>query len=375
MKKALIVATVVKKHIMQFHLPTLEMLKDNGWETHVAGGNDYINPSDCRIPHCDVYHEIDFARFPFHVKNIKAYRELKKIIDKGGYDLIHCHTPVGGVLTRLAARGARKKGTKVFYTAHGFHFFKGAPLLNWLIYYPVEWLCSYMTDCIITVNEEDYRRAKKRFRAKNTEKINGVGVNVEASKNTDAENTGKDMGITEDDIVLLSVGEVRKLKNHKTIIKAMAMLLEKRIHYIIAGEGNLEKELVKLAESLGVSDRVHLLGYRNDISALIGMSDIFCFPSYREGLSVAVMEAMAGGLPVLASRIRGNTDLIDEGMGGFLYRPDDVDGFAEGIEKLCADRQCAREMTQYNLKKIKMYDVVAVCAQLRKIYNENGVEL
>lgn len=376
MKKVLIVATVVKKHIMQFHLPTLKMFKEWGWETHVAGGNDYAIPSDCRIPHCDVYHEIDFARFPFHPKNVKAYRELRRIADEGRFDLIHCHTPVGSVLARLASRNARKKGTKVFYTAHGFHFFKGASILNWLIYYPVEWLCSYMTDCIITMNNEDYTRAKARLHARKIEFINGVGVDLSFMKEVEKNKALRtDLGLNDTDVMLLSVGELIDRKNHKTILKAMAKLNRGDVHYVIAGDGEKRDMLEAMAKELGIADKVHFLGYRKDIYSIVKACDIFCFASYQEGLPVALMEAMAGNLPVLASRIRGNTDLIDEGKGGFLYDCDDAEGFSEGIKFLCENKDVAERLAEYNEEKIKLYDVDTVCAQLKKIYEENGVEL
>ncbi len=375
MKKVLIVATVVKKHIMQFHIPTLKMFKEMGWETHVAGGNDYAIPSDCRIPHCDVYHEIDFARFPFHPKNIKAYKELKGVIDTNKFDVVHCHTPVGSVLARLGARNARKKGTKVFYTAHGFHFFKGAPLSNWLLYYPVEKLCSYLTDCLITINDEDYQRAVKKFHAVKTELIPGVGVDTKKIMQAQGCGIRKDIGAKAGDILLLSVGEVRALKNHRTIIDAMARLKNKRVHYVIAGEGDITEELKDRADKLGVGENVHFTGYRKDIYDIIKECDIFCFPSLREGLSVAVMEAMAGSLPVVASRIRGNTDLICEGKGGFLYHPDDSEGFAAGLEQLIENKALRLSMGAYNAEKITGYDVTMVCEKLRDIYAESGVLL
>lgn len=165
-KKVLFVATVVKTHMMQFHLPYLKMFQEMGWETAVASKNDYENPEDCRIPYCDTYYDVPFERLPWKRKNILAYRMLKRIIDEGEYDIVHCHTPVGALIARLAARKARKKGTKVIYTAHGFHFFSGAPLQNWLLFYPPEWLLAPLTDVLITINQEDYLRAKKKLRAK-----------------------------------------------------------------------------------------------------------------------------------------------------------------------------------------------------------------
>lgn len=177
MKKVLFVATVVKTHIMEFHIPYLKMFKEMGWETAVAARNDYENPADCVIPYCDTYYNIPFERNPLKPGNLKAYKELKHIIDEGEYDIIHCHTPVGAMLTRLAAKQARKKGTKVFYTAHGFHFYKGAPAINWILYYPVEkWLSRY-TDVLITINKEDFERAKT-FRAGKVCYVPGVGIDL-----------------------------------------------------------------------------------------------------------------------------------------------------------------------------------------------------
>ena len=182
-KKVLFTATVVKTHINVFHLPYLKWFKEQGYEVHVAAKNDFVN-EPCIIPNCDKFYDINFARFPFSKANIKAYKQLKKIITENNYDIIHCHTPVAGVLARLAARNCKK--TTVIYTAHGFHFFKGAPLLNWLIYYPVERFCARFTDKLITINKEDYERAQ-HFKLRKNGKVyyvSGVGIDIEKIRNT-----------------------------------------------------------------------------------------------------------------------------------------------------------------------------------------------
>ena len=177
MKKVLFVAKVVRSHIATFHLPYLKMFKEMGWETAVAAHNDYDDPRDCVIPNCDTFFDVPFERFPLSPNNVTSYRQLKKIIDAGEYDIIHCHTPVSAMITRLAALSARKRGTKVIYTAHGFHFFKGAPLINWLLYFPVEWFLARYTDALITINKEDYARAQK-FAAKKVYYVPGVGIDT-----------------------------------------------------------------------------------------------------------------------------------------------------------------------------------------------------
>lgn len=369
-KRVLFVATVVKTHIMTFHLPALQLFQEMGWETAVAARNDYEVYDDCRIPYCDAFYDIPFERAPYHPRNILCYQQLKRVIDEGGYDLIHCHTPVGGVLGRLAARGARKNGTRVLYTAHGFHFFQGAPLKNWLLYYPVERACAPLADGILTINEEDYRLAQKRLKTKQVIQVPGVGIDTERLANARGKRQElcNEYGIGTDDKIILSVGELSKRKNQKVIIKALSRPGMERVHYVIAGEGALRQELETYAAKLQVQDRLHLLGFRNDIAELLKSSDAFVFPSYQEGLPVSVMEAMAAGIPVVVSRIRGNVDLIDEEQGGVLCAPEDADAFANGIVRLIRDPEFAAQCTEHNLRKISGYDKRIVTEQLRKVY-------
>lgn len=372
MKKVLFVATVVKTHIMEFHIPYLKMFKEEGWETAVAARNDYENPADCVIPYCDIYYNIPFERNPLKPGNLKAYKELKHIIDEGEYDIIHCHTPVGAMLTRLAAKQARKKGTKVFYTAHGFHFYKGAPAINWILYYPVEkWLSRY-TDVLITINKEDYERAKT-FKAGKVCYVPGVGIDLKKfnAGYVNKEQKRKEIGVSADDFVLLSVGELIPRKNHEVVIRALSVLkqLDKlnHIEYVICGRGSYEADLRKLAEGLDVADHVHFLGYRNDISEICNCADLFVFMSHQEGLPVALMEAMACGLPAVCSNIRGNTDLIEDGVTGLLANntPEEV---AQSISKMKSDTALRNRVASAALQKIKQFDLSSVEDEMSKIY-------
>lgn len=372
MKKVLFVATVVKMHIMEFHIPYLKMFKEMGWETAVAARNDYENPADCVIPYCDTYYNIPFERNPLKPGNLKAYKELKHIIDEGEYDIIHCHTPVGAMLTRLAAKQARKKGTKVFYTAHGFHFYKGAPAINWILYYPVEkWLSRY-TDVLITINKEDYERAKT-FKAGKVCYVPGVGIDLKKfnAGYVNKEQKRKEIGVSADDFVLLSVGELIPRKNHEVVIRALSVLkqLDKlnHIEYVICGRGSYEADLRKLAEGLDVADHVHFLGYRNDISEICNCADLFVFMSHQEGLPVALMEAMACGLPAVCSNIRGNTDLIEDGVTGLLANntPEEV---AQSISKMKSDTALRNRVASAALQKIKQFDLSSVEDEMSKIY-------
>ena len=371
-KRVLIIATVVKTHIMQFHIPTLKLFKDMGWETAVAARNDYSNPQDCQIPYCDQFYDIPFERIPFMPKNVECYKRLKDIMDHGNYQIIHCHTPVGGVLGRLAARKTRKEGTRVLYTAHGFHFYRGAPLKNWLMYYPIEKLCSYFADDIITINQEDYRFAKKHFQHQRIFYLPGIGIDVDRfSKAPDCAIDFHNLfHLRKDEKVMISVGEMTVNKNHRTIIKALTLSQLGNVHYMIVGSGVCRTRLEEYAARLNVSDRVHFLGYRNDIASLLHASDVFVFPSYREGLPVALMEAMAAGVPIVASRIRGNVDLVEDGVNGFLCDPEDAADFADKIQTLLKEPELAQKFRTHSLEKIKDYDQSIVAQQLRKIYFE-----
>ena len=368
MSKVLFVATVVKGHISKFHIPYLKMFQEAGWETAVAARNDYESSSDCKIPFCDTYYDVLFERSPFKIANIKAFLRLKEIVEQGEYDIIHCHTPVGAILTRLAAIKARKQGTKVFYTAHGFHFYKGAPLKNWLLYFPAEWLCAHFTDVLVTINQEDYVLAQKHMKAKKVAYVPGVGINLEKFGNSsiDVAQKRNELNIPSDALVVLSVGELIKRKNHQLVIRAIAQMENKNIHYVLAGEGGEREQLLALSTQLGIQDRVHLLGYRTDINELVGASDIFCLPSIHEGLPVALMEAMARGMPCAVSRIRGNIDLIDE-KGGTFFSVDSVQECESAILDLTnADRT---QMRQHNTNVIRGYSLETVLEKMRNLYD------
>ncbi len=372
-KKILYVATVVKTHIMEFHIPYLRMLQDMGWETAVAARNDYEDPADCVIPGCDVYYDIPFERIPWKPLNITAYRQLKQLIDAGDYDVIHCHTPVGGVIARLAARNARKKGTKVIYTAHGFHFFTGAPLVNWLLYYPAEWLMSFFTDLLITMNREDLDRAKRKFHAREIAYIPGVGIDTgrfRAGQCIPGEKR-RSLSLGDSDFLILTVAEMTKNKNHSTVLKALALLKDhpefSGMYYLICGRGENEENLRREAAELGIAEHVVFLGYRSDVPELCGCSDLFAFMSFREGLPVALMEAMSSGLPAVCSRIRGNTDLIDDGVEG-LMAENTPQAVADAIWKLYQDPALRQKLGSAAAEKVRQFDISNVHHIMEEIY-------
>ena len=571
-KNILFITNIASQKIGSFSMASIMAAQKMEIEFHIAG-NFRLSSAEQQKADEKQYqikiHQIDFERNPMHPKNLKAYRELVKLIKKENFDIIHCNTPVGGFYGRLA--GKKCGINKIIYQAHGFHFFKGAPIKNWLFYYPVERFLAHYTDVIITINKEDFNRAKK-FKLRNRGKVYyvpGVGIDIsqyhtdrqcriekrrelglgdnnialisvgnsierinysvaiEAVANTNnpklhyyicgqgsdedvekikilakslnverqihflgyradikelflaadifllpaeqkdldgllmqaidsglpciASKIGKnadllndckggilcesiedyikaidklantpdlrkkmslnnlgaiqhcnvneiseqmsctcdlmcgkriksfdyiplwarkrmEINIPLDATLLISVGELNENKNHQVIIEALGRIKDETIHYILCGVGDKEYELKRRAKKLGIIDNIHFLGYRTDIMELMNASDIFVMPSFREGLSRSIMEAMASGLPCIVSKIRGNVDLIKGGKGGFLYLPNDIEGYAEAIIKLTKDDAVKKTMSKFNYMTIKKYDISIVKDSMKEIY-------
>lgn len=314
----------------------------------------------------------DISRSPFAFRqNYKAYKQLVKIIREYEIDYIHCNTPVGGLLGRLVGKKCKVK--KVIYQAHGFHFYKGAPLLNWLLYYPVEkWLARY-TDALITINQEDYDLAKRKMKLKNGGKVYyvpGVGIDTSQYKGVAdlRKNKRAELGLKADDVALISMGDLIERKNYATAIRAVSETRNDRLHYFICGVGTEESALKSLAEQLNVAQQIHFLGFRSDIKELLVASDIFLFTTKQEGLPRSMMEAMASGLPCVASKIRGNTDLLKNGEGGFICDPHDTAEFAGKINLLAANAELVEEMGRTNLMTIQKFSTETVIKEMKNIY-------
>lgn len=331
--------------INAFLVPHIKILIEKGHSVDSIGNFTSPISDELRNITRKIYN-LPLQRTPFSFKNLFALKKLIKIIKENKYDVVHVHTPIASVIGRIACFFTK---TKCFYTAHGFHFYKGAPPLNWLLYFPVEWILSFVTDTLITINKEDYEFAKNHLHAKRTEYIPGVGINIEkfANVKVDIKAKRKELGIPENCKLILSVGELNKNKNHQVVLKALAELKDTNIHYAICGKGELRNYLLDLARSLNVSERFHLLGIREDIAEILKCGDIFVHPSLREGLPVALMEAMASGLPCIASKIRGNIDLIQDNVNGFIaedYSPTTyVKLIKKQICKNCDDKALNQE--------------------------------
>lgn len=390
MKKLLYIENNASIKATNFYMSSAMAAKKCGIEFHLAyNAHDATDESVKELfdKYGVYFHQIDFIRRPYDPGNIRAYRQVVKLLKTKHFDIIHCNTPIGGVVGRLAGKRCGIK--TIIYQAHGFHFYKGAPLLNWLIYYPIEkWLAHY-TDILITINREDSMIAENKMHLRKNGQVKyvpGVGIDIsklgveyqkqkEINKDQIVRNQKKQgltyreylykFGIPEDACVLISVGELNKNKNNQVVFKAIKKLNNKSIHYILCGSGIEQGKLEKLAQRCGVSEQIHFLGYRADAVDLMKGSDIFVLSSYREGLSRALMEAMACGLPCIASKIRGNTDLINEKL---LCIPDDIAGFAKIICQLVENKEYRVREGCNNIQKIVQYDIRVVENEIRRIY-------
>lgn len=370
--KILYTSTVLS-HICQFHLPHMKNLREAGWEVHVAAHDNLAVKNGLRLKNCDKFIEVPFDRSPKSPNNVKAYRQLKKLLAEEHYDVILCNTPMGGIVTRLAAKKARKRGTKVVYMAHGFHFFKGASKKNWLVYYPIEKHMARLCDMLITVNNEDYELAKRKFGGRTkVEHIHGVGVDENRyHPATEAEQRvmREAEGLSPDDFVILCTGELNENKNQSTLIRAAALLKDRlpNLKVLLAGNGPKEQELRGLIADERLEGVVRLLGYRTDLEKLTPAVDLVVSCSRREGMPLNIIEAMLCKKPVIASHNRGHDELVKEGETGFLLDPDNVEGFSERIIRIAAESSLGVLMGKNATDIVSPYTVGAVGNELVSI--------
>lgn len=384
MKRALMYASVASM-IQQFNMNNIKILQNLDYQVDVVCNFRFGNTiseekikkfkNDLDRMHINYYH-IPIPRKITDINNLKeSFRLTKKIINDNKYNLIHCHSPIGGIICRLANKKSRNYGyVKMIYTAHGFHFFKGNNIIKNFIFKAIEKYSAKYTDILITINKEDYLAAKQFTLKKNGEVlyIPGVGIDLENIQNIEGDRNDllKKLRLDRDVKLLLSVGELSKRKNQISVIKSIPYLNEK-YHYVLCGIGNKYSEFQDLAKQLNIENRIHMLGYRTDIIKIMKSCDIFLFPSLQEGLPVALMEAMACGLPCIASKIRGNTDLIQKD-GGFLIT---INSFSKELIKILNEDFINESMGIYNSNAIKSFSLKFIEKSMIEIYKGDECEV
>ncbi len=381
-KKALFIASMGSM-LCNFNTENIKILMEMGYTVTIAANfvdedSNSLNKNERFVQEMQAQSvfvkQIDFTRKILKVKKmIKSICQVKELL-KDDFALVHCHSPICAAIVRILFRPYRKDGKhKIIYTAHGFHFYKGAPILNWALYYPIEKICSKFTDVLITINKEDYSNAVERLKCSDVRKISGVGVDTDPIKCNQEKNLREiyreKYKLPKDVLLLLSVGELCKRKNHEVIIRALSQIHDESIHYAIAGKGMLDNKLKKMAKKMKVANQVHFFGFVESTAEIYACADIYMHPSYREGLSVALMDAMASGLPCIVSDIRGNVDLIEEGKGGYLSRPDNVNEFKKNICLLKDNQYLRNEFGRYNGQVISSFTKKSVNKEMKEIYN------
>ena len=375
--KVLLTATV-QSHICQFHKPLVEVLHAHNCEVHVAARNNLAEKNGLKLDFVDKVFDIPFSRSPKSPDNLKAERLLKKIINEGQYDVIHCNTPMGGIITRIAAKQARKNGARLIYTAHGFHFYEGAPKKNWMVFYPIEKYFSRKNDTLITITKEDYRLAKEKFHCQ-VAHIHGVGVDEKRYFPVDEAEKRRlrqEMGYGESQKLLLCVGELLPNKNQKMAIRAMKYIKEKYSDAIlfIAGNGPEKDNLEAEIKACGVGNNVKMLGYCTHLQDYQHIVDALVSCSYREGLPLNIVEAMLSGTPVVAGINRGHKELIQDGKTGFLVSANDDRAMADRVLKLLGDGLFTKEVIHSAYQYAMDYSFTAVKKELEAIYFERNIK-
>lgn len=370
MSKKVLFAANLESFFTKFLIPQLKMFKEKGYEVTIAAKLEGLD-----IPYCDKKIDINFARSLNPKQNIESYKQMKKVFMNEHYDVVSCHTPMGGAITRLAYKNCKVKNTKMVYMAHGFHFYKGAPLFNWLVYYPIEKYLAKYTDDLITINLEDYERAKKKFKT-NVHYVKGIGLDTNKFDFTFSEKDRvdyrKSLGLMSNDFVMIYPAELLPRKRQMWLLKALQPLLKKHAEFkvLLPGKDSMNSECQKFAQQLGVEKQVMFLGFRQDVPQLIKLSNLAVSTSKQEGLPVNVMEAMYCGLPVVATDCRGNRDLIETEKNGYIVDAKDSGAFCHKIEYVSklSDKQIEK-MTKISEKIVKQYLLDEVVVEISKIYD------
>lgn len=353
----------------KFNRPFMRWFKQQGYEVH------YASAGEEEVLDCDMHYAVCFDRTPWSFRNVTAYRQLKKNIDQENYEIIHTHTPMGSVVTRLAARAARKRGTKVIYTAHGFHFFSGAPLVNWLIYYPIEKILMKHADRLVTINSEDYVRATTNFKGLAVEKIDGVGVDLSRFKPVDDLTKNalrKKYGFNKEDFIITVVAEFTTNKGHEFIVNAIKPLVKTipNLKLVFAGTGYRFEATKALVKKLNLANTVQFVGYRNDVEKFYQLSDLTLSASRREGLPLNLVEAMATGLPVICTKTRGHVDIVTNRRNGLLFSVNDADELRQSLVEIYENSGLRRNMTESNSEDVSRYSVEQAVENMKNIYEK-----
>lgn len=332
-------------HIVNFHLPYLRRLYDEGWEIHLACGG-----TDCGIPFISKKYSLPLKKRIGAVSNFHSAAKIRQIVGSNHYDLIITHTSLAAFFTRLALKGLKNR-PRVINVVHGYLFHDNMPNGKRVLLELAERITAKQTDKILTMNESDTVWATKNHVAPIVHKIPGMGLDDKKFLDVAAK---VDLGLSENDFVLIYPAEFSDRKNQRMLIESMT-ILPNRVKLLLPGNGKELHVCQELAKKFGVEDRVFFPGYLSDIQSVIRISDVAVSSSKSEGLPFNIMEAMFLGKPIVASKVKGNADLIENNYSGILFALDDKTAFADSVNKLMNDRDLATSMGKHAAEQVQQY--------------------
>lgn len=369
-RRVLLVANVSKEHIRKFHIPFIQYMKSKGWEVDVACR------LDATVPECDTAYDLPCDRDPFRGGINESVAVLKEILTKKKYDAVICNTLTGSIVARLAKKVLGKKAPKLFYINHGLHFFEGASFFRWVMGYPMEKALASSTDVLVTINNEDYQMAKKHLKIKNIERIHGIGVDIERFRNCNVSDIEKSkirnsLGLSDYDFVLTYVAEINDNKNQAMLLEVFRIVQQAipTAKMLLIGPEHDDGKLRKFSDSRGLNGKVRFLGWRDDIPELLNISDVYVASSKSEGLGLNLIEAMACNLPVVASKNRGHSEIINHGKNGYLVEQGDVEEMAKYVIALYENKNLRTTISAQAAQDIVKYEVQFVIKEEERIIN------
>ncbi|MGI9069873.1 MAG: glycosyltransferase [Bryobacteraceae bacterium] len=372
--RLLIVANVAAM-FRDFLNPFGAHFRAKGWRVD-AVASDISGSPECRGVFDHVW-DVNWSRNPFTLANLtNAPRTVRKIVQEAGYELVHVHTPVPAFVTRYAFSGLTNGSRpKLIYTAHGFHFHPHGSAWKNQAFLSLERTAGRWTDYLVVINRIDEEYAKS-YRLVPQEKIvymPGIGLNrafyrPEMVSQTEVHRIGDELGLGANEPIILMIAEFTPGKRHRDALKAFARLGSARAHLVLAGEGPLLDATRKFAIELGVSNKVHFLGFRRDITALMRSSTLSVLPSEREGLPKSIMEALCMELPVVGTDIRGIQDLLGGGAG-LLVPLGDTNRLAEAMRWVLEYPEQAKAMARAGRARIEQhYDLDHILRLHEELY-------
>ncbi|MEY2858018.1 MAG: hypothetical protein RLZZ74_2330 [Cyanobacteriota bacterium] len=367
----LLVVTTVPITIRSFLLPFVKHFRSLGWQ--VDGMAQGISADQDCVATCDRIYDIQWSRNVFDPRNLLAgVSRVKEVVAEANYDLVHVHTPIAAFVTRYALKDLKK--TKVIYTAHGFHFYRGGSAVKNAIFLGLEKLAGQWTDYLVTINQEDEAAAKKHnfLPAERVYYTRGIGVDTEYYASVkvnpaDLAQVRQELSLSDNDTLLLAIAEFTPRKRHRDLLNALVKVANPQVHLALAGEGPIKIELKALTKELGIEKQVHFLGYRKDIPTLIQAADAVLLVSQQEGLPRSIMEAMCLNTPVIGSNIRGTQDLLENGCG-LLVELGDTDALAKAMTQVVEDPDSLAAMAAKAQVKMASYDLKQIIQQYSDIY-------